>query len=202
MVIESTAVDGVVKTIRQKRIGCFQISSGRPPRRMIHSGSDEHHHRALPHQKRRTACASPPARSATHSAAAGYNLFLIEAGDILIDLLTDSGTSAMSTEQWPPSCAATNLTPAAKALTASKAAVQDLHRLEHVIPTHQGRAAERILSPLVRAGHVVPTNPFDTTRANMSSPAPPPSTSSPRSARQRRRASPSKAISPRRASKR
>ena len=82
--------------------------------------------------------------------AAFYNLFLLPADDVLIDLLTDSGTGAMSTHQWA-------------------AMVQDIFGYKHVIPTHQGRAAERILfSVMCKKGDVVPNNThFDTTRANL-----------------------------------
>jgi tryptophanase len=99
---------------------------------------------------------------------ADHNLFRLRAEDVLIDLLTDSGTGSMSSEGWAGLQRGDESYAGSRSWFRFLEAVQELFPFEHVIPTHQGRAAEKILfSVLGGAGKVIPNNThFDTTRAN------------------------------------
>jgi tyrosine phenol-lyase len=100
---------------------------------------------------------------------AHFNPFLIPAEDVLIDLLTDSGTSAMSAEQWAGMLRGDESYAGARSWYRFEKVMKDMTGMPHVLPTHQGRASERILFELVGGpGKVVPNNNhFDTTRANV-----------------------------------
>ena len=100
---------------------------------------------------------------------AHYNLFQIDADDVIIDLLTDSGTGAMSSQQWAGIMLGDESYAGSKSFKFFEKVIKDLMGFKNIIPTHQGRAAERILfSTIAKKGQYIPSNNhFDTTRANI-----------------------------------
>jgi tryptophanase len=111
---------------------------------------------------------TPEAREAVLRRA-GFNLFQIPSEDVIIDLLTDSGTAAMSSEQWAGMIRGDEAYAGARSWYHFERVLRDLTGMPHILPTHQGRASERILFELVGGpGKVIPSNNhFDTTRANI-----------------------------------
>tara|TARA_Y100001970_G_scaffold112873_1_gene140855 strand:- start:2886 stop:4268 length:1383 start_codon:yes stop_codon:yes gene_type:complete len=97
------------------------------------------------------------------------NLFLVNARDVIIDLLTDSGTGAMSSQQWAGVMLGDESYAGSNSFILFEKTVKDLMGFKNIIPTHQGRAAERILfSTMTKKGDYIPSNNhFDTTRANV-----------------------------------
>jgi tyrosine phenol-lyase len=110
-----------------------------------------------------------PAQREAFLRQAHFNVFQIPAEDVLIDLLTDSGTSAMSSEQWAGMLRGDESYAGARSWFRFEKVMHELTGMAHVLPTHQGRASERILFELVGGtGKVIPNNNhFDTTRANI-----------------------------------
>lgn len=97
------------------------------------------------------------------------NVFLLDAEDCAIDLLTDSGTGAMSSQQWAALMLGDESYAGSKSWKKFEKTVREITGMKHILPTHQGRAAENILAQcIVKPGDVIPNNShFDTTRANM-----------------------------------
>jgi tryptophanase len=110
-----------------------------------------------------------PAERETVLRQARFNLFQIPAEEVLIDLLTDSGTSAMSSEQWAGMLRGDESYAGARSWYRFENVLRELTGMQHILPTHQGRASERILFELVGGhGKTIPSNNhFDTTRANI-----------------------------------